>query len=312
MLTIIQRVVVGLAVSSCGLWLGWALHQQLPWYGTLGGALLLLLPHAPILAVEFALMRTFGHDPEVPALSRTRLLGAWAGEVLSGLLVFGWLQPFRESRVCDLSGRPGVRGVLLVPGFFCTRGLWATWQRRLAAEGLSCAVVSLAPAFGRIDAYVPIIEDAVRALRRRTGASPVIVAHSMGGLAVRAWLAATASACNPASGDDPVRRVVTIGTPHRGTWLARFAFSSNGRQMRQHSSWLDALAAHESPACRSRFICFYSHADNIVFPASAATLPDADNRHLVGIAHLHMVFHPEVFATVRRLVIEAPSAASVG
>jgi hypothetical protein len=42
-----------------------------------------------------------------------------------------------------------------------------------------------------------------------------------------------------------------------------------------------------------RTTCFYSHCDNIVFPPSTAMLDGADNRHLVGVAHVHMVNRPE-------------------
>ena len=59
---------------------------------------------------------------------------------------------------------------------------------------------------------------------------------------------------------------------------------------------LAALAAGESPQRRTGFTCFYGHADNIVFPASTATLAGADNRFLDGLAHVQMALHPEVMA----------------
>ena len=72
--------------------------------------------------------------------------------------------------------------------------------------------------------------------------------------------------------------------------------------MRLDGDWVQALATGE-PAQRARlFTCFYSHCDNIVFPASAATLPGADNRHLRGTAHVHMLRHPAVLAEVLRLL----------
>lgn len=86
--------------------------------------------------------------------------------------------------------------------------------------------------------------------------------------------------------------VVTVGTPHHGTWLARFGHSRNARQMRRGSAWLTALAARETAQRRARFTCFFGHADNIVFPASTGRLADADNRHLAGVAHVRMVFRP--------------------
>ena len=40
----------------------------------------------------------------------------------------------------------------------------------------------------------------------------------------------------------------------------------------------------------AKFTCCYSHCDNIVFPASTATLPGATNLHIPGTAHVHLAF----------------------
>ena len=47
---------------------------------------------------------------------------------------------------------------------------------------------------------------------------------------------------------------------------------------------------HEIPVRPSRMIHF--------FPASNATLPGADNRHVVGAAHVHLADQPEVLSDV--------------
>jgi len=121
----------------------------------------------------------------------------------------------------------------------------------------------------------------------------------MGGLAVRAWL----SRCPPG---DAVEHVVTIGSPHGGTWLAKFGVTPNGLQMRRANDWLqelsDAEHRREPKQPYARFTCFFSHCDNIVFPPSTATLPGADNLHVPGCAHVHLAFQPEVFSEVWRRV----------
>ncbi len=231
-----------------------------------------------------------------------QLLRAWWGEVWTAPAVFYWRQPFRANAVPDFlpADARGRRGLLLVHGFVCNRGLWTPWLRRLRAAGVPFVAVSLEPVFGRIDAYAPTVEEAVRRLEAATGLPPVIVAHSMGGLAVRAWLDA-------AQGDDRVHRVVTIGSPHHGTWLGRFGHLPNTRQMRRGSAWLQQLAAREPSERYRRFTCFYSHCDNIVFPPSTATLPGADNRHLEGWSHVHLAFHPAVFDEVMRWLAPSPA-----
>ena len=175
------------------------------------GTLLALLPTAPVLALEFMLLAAFGRDATVPHASASVLLRAWAGEVLAAVRVFSWQQPFRADAAPDVPGRPGQTGVLLVHGYFCNRGVWRPWLQRLAAQGVPCTALTLAPAFGRIDDWVPAIAAAVAALQRSTGRPPLVVAHSMGGLAVRAWLATQPDA---AAADARVLRVITIATPH--------------------------------------------------------------------------------------------------
>jgi hypothetical protein len=68
------------------------------------------------------------------------------------------------------------------------------------------------------------------------------------------------------------------------------------------------LAAQEPAQRYRRFTCFHSHCDNIVFPASAATLPGADNRHLRGHAHVHLLQHPLVLQTVLQRLAEDDEA----
>lgn len=254
----------------------------------LGGALLVLLFYAVVLGAEFLLLRlAHGNDP-TPQAGARELLHAWWGEVLAAPRVFCWQQPFRSLHWPDHlpAQAVGRRGVLLIHGFVCNRGVWNPWLTRLQADGVPFVAVDLEPVFGSIDDYVVAIERAVRRLEQATGMAPVVVAHSMGGLALRRWCAE----CGDAS---RVHHAITLGTPHHGTWLARFAFSRNGRQMRRDAGWLRSLAERELSRPRPPMTCFYSHCDNIVFPPSTAMLYGADNRHLNGVAHVDMVTRPE-------------------
>jgi triacylglycerol esterase/lipase EstA (alpha/beta hydrolase family) len=179
--------------------------------------------------------------------------------------------------------------------------LWNPWWPRLQQARVPCIAVNLEPVFGSIDRYPPLIEAAVQRMTQATGRPPLLVGHSMGGLALRAWL-------RDHDGDRRVHGVVTVGSPHHGTWLGRFGYAPNAQQMRWHSPWLLQLAAAEPAARYRRFTCFWGHCDNIVFPASTATLPGADNRHLRGHAHVHLLQHPQVLATVLQRLAEDSEA----
>ena len=294
MLARLQRITTLGLLALAALWatLAWRAGQP-EW--ALAGGLIIVFGYALVLAVEFVLLRRAHGDDPAPRATPTQLVRAWWGEVGSAPLVFCWRQPFRSRRwpdhlPADATGR---RGLLLVHGFVCNRGVWNPWLARLQAQDTPFVAVNLEPVFGSIDDYVATIDAAVRRLERATGLAPVIVAHSMGGLAVRRWWVERAD-------ETCVHHAVTIATPHSGTWLARFALSANGRQMQQQSAWLQALARREPAGRFARFTCFYGHCDNIAFPPSTATLPGADNRHLAGVAHVHMAGRPEPWAAVQR------------
>jgi triacylglycerol esterase/lipase EstA (alpha/beta hydrolase family) len=187
-------------------------------------------------------------------------------------------------------GGGGRVGVVLVHGFMCNRGFWNAWMQELRERGHAYVAVNLEPVFGSIDTYARAIGEAVDSMTRLTGRPPVLVCHSMGGLAARAWWRSAGDA-------QRVAHLVTIATPHGGTWLARLSRRTNGRQMQWRSGWLRQLSQDETQRPLPPTTCWYSSCDNVVFPASTATLPGADNRFVPGQPHVALAFHPDVRRT---------------
>ena len=283
-----QLLTFSILATSLG-WLAW-FYKTAPWLAW-AGFFVILLGYIAVLGLEFLLVRHINKTDPTPPATLTELLQAWVGEALIAPRIFCWRQPFRldafpDNSVAD-SVVKGQRGVVFVHGFVCNRGFWNPWLKRLQGSGHAYIALSLEPVFGSIDNYTPQIDAAVKQVTEVTGLPPLLVCHSMGGLAARAWLHRLHS-------DDRVHHVVTIGTPHHGTWLARFSHTLNGQQMRLASSWQAGLnegAPQQRPAL---FTCWYSSADNIVFPASSASLPGARNRLIRGQAHVQMAFAPVV------------------
>jgi triacylglycerol esterase/lipase EstA (alpha/beta hydrolase family) len=192
----------------------------------------------------------------------------------------------------------GRRGLILVHGYGCNRAVWAGWRRPLEQQQVPCAAINLEPVFASISDYGPLIESAVAEMRQRTGRSPVVVAHSMGGLAVRAWWAQDRSA-------QRLHRLITIATPHQGTVMARFGHGPGAKQMRPDSAWLAALKAQETPAHRQRTLCIFSACDNVVIPSTAAVLTGAETQAVAGCAHVALVDHPACIEAALRSVCES-------
>ena len=304
MLARLQQVIT---ISLIATMIGWAAYfstsGQPAWAAF--GTFLILFAYAFFLALEFILLARVQESGPVSTATAPQLLRAWCGEVISAPHVFCWRQPFRSNAEPDHLGvSPGKdRGVVLVHGFFCNRGFWNPWMKALRTQKVAFVAVNLEPLFGSISAYVATIDEAVRRVELATGQTPVVVAHSMGGLAVRAWLGSM-------NADHRVHRVITIGTPHGGTWLARYGRTVNSQEMALNSPWLQQLTAGDQPSRNALFTCFYGNCDNIVFPAIAGTLPDADNRHVAATAHVHMAFQPAVFNEVSRWLRSPDSSAA--
>jgi pimeloyl-ACP methyl ester carboxylesterase len=276
-------IAVGAVVAN-GLRDGWR-----TWHAV--ALFLLLAGHAVVLAVEFVLMRWLHRRTTGEAIPAGVLVRAWIREIRFALATFLWRQPWRWASPADHVDAPalqGRRGVVFVHGFVCNRGLWRPWLLRLRAMDVPFAAVNLEPVFGSIDEYAAIIDAAVRRVTQASGLAPIVVAHSMGGLATRAWLHAF-------DADDRVHAVVTIGTPHGGTWLAGVGRADNARQMRRGNEWLGGLSGAEPASRAAKFTCWWSECDQIVLPVPSAVLPGSDARRLPGMAHVEMAGAPAVW-----------------
>ncbi|MBS0445709.1 MAG: alpha/beta fold hydrolase [Proteobacteria bacterium] len=307
----IARLQQAITLTMAALVVGWAAVCIFGGRGTwaFGGLALLAGGYALVIGAEFVLLaQVHRRDDPTPRAGAAQLLRAWLGEVRTAPRVFCWRQPFFSSAEPDHvdGSATGRRGIVFIHGFFCNRALWNPWMARLRRRGVPFVAVNLEPVLGPIDAYRDIVDAAVRRIEHATGVAPLLVAHSMGGLAARDWWSAQT---------DPYRvhRIVTIGSPHHGTWLAGVSRARNGRQMRLGSDWLVALARREAERAHPyrRYTCFYGNCDNIVFPPSVATLPGADNRLLTTVAHVHMVYAQAVADEVDRWLaapIDVPAA----
>ncbi len=270
-------------------WVLWARHPQL----ALAGIFFASLFYAPLLGLQFLAVRRFSGDDPAPQATWMQLMRAWWGEVVHLPPIFFWRLPFFWNEIPDDASNPvahrGKRGVVFIHGFICNRGIWTPWLAPVKKHERAFIALNLEPVFSSIEDYVGLIEQAVQKVTLDTGMPPLIVCHSMGGLAVRAWL-------RHANADQRAYHIVTIGSPHHGTWLGRFSFMTNARQMALSNEWLSQLEADEPSGRYKLFTCYYSNCDNIVFPASTATLSGADNRLITGTAHVALAFHQTVMS----------------
>lgn len=208
-----------------------------------------------------------------------------------------WLRPDRLAR--PAAGRPPL---LLIHGYQCNRGFWFWLRRKLEAVGWTVATHSMEPVWTEIDHYGEGIERRIDEVLAATGASQVIlVGHSMGGLACRAYLRR--------HGRRKVARMITLGSVHHGTRLARLGIGANARQMQIGNPWLKALAAGDAVPLPPGSVSIYSCHDNFVFPQeTGSTLEGAANIAIGGVGHIWMGLSPVVLAKLLE-VLESPAEA---
>ena len=188
--------------------------------------------------------------------------------------------------------------VLLVHGYLSNRGIWWRYAHALRRRGNYVAAVDLTPPLASLETFIVALDAAVERHRRLTGRRRVIlIAHSMGGLVSRAWLARRV--------DPEVVLLITIGTPHCGTRLAPMAIGQCAREMRESSKWSGELTAIETPTSRSRIVSIRSSQDNVVVPARSAQLDGAQNIVVDGVGHLATTTDREILTRVLQLVANA-------
>lgn len=295
MLAQLLRFLIGgqmLAGAALGHWLGAA---SVGLWGLVLGAFALPLLILTLITLASMLMSRASQEPA--AMWWSALWGEW----LAGVRIFLLRQPWTVAppKVLPATAPQARLPVVLVHGYLCNHRIWDDMAQALRAQGHAVHAVNLEPVFASIDDYAPIVDAAVQALAAHSGQPRVaLVGHSMGGLAIRAWMRANLRAHGEAAVRAQVAGVLTLGTPHVGTQLAKGATTPNGRQMLWKSDWLAQLTAQEPPALRRLLRIAITPQDNIVCPQRAQTLPDIQPVVFDGIGHLQMCTHPPLITWV--------------
>ena len=222
----------------------------------------------------------------------------------------------RTSRRHDLSGlTPEQRGlihhavaaaetpILLVHGIIDNHSIFTLLQRALRRRGF--ATVSCYD-YGLLTRDIPaaagLLGKAVEKLAADSGYERVhVIGHSLGGLIARYYV-------QRLGGDARVHTLVTLGTPHAGTEVARpFRRLPLLSQLTPGSPVLRELA-EPAPECRTRFLVFASDLDHVVRPSGNARLehPDLMVRNVAvrGVGHLSLPNSSAVAFTIASALAE--------
>jgi len=175
--------------------------------------------------------------------------------------------------------------ILLVHGMVDNKSIFTLLRRGLRRRGFGQVLTFNYSLLARDLATVACeLSDAIETICADSGYERVhIVGHSMGGLVARYYVQ-----CQ--GGDARVHTLVTLGTPHQGTTLARVLPHPLLRQMRPGSTVLGELA--RPAVCDTRFVAIWSDLDQMIVPRRSGSLdhPDLVTRNVCvrGVGHMSM------------------------
>lgn len=176
--------------------------------------------------------------------------------------------------------------ILLVHGMVDNRSIFTVLRRGLKKRGFGrIETINYSIFTGDIRAAAAQLSEEVERLVEETGYERIhVIGHSMGGLIARYYVTRL-------GGDEHVHTLVTLGTPHQGSYLAYLWNNSLTRQLRPGSALYAELAAPVRD-CKTRFIAYSSDLDQVVIPGSNAALRheslNVHNISLHGVGHMSL------------------------
>lgn len=216
--------------------------------------------------------------------------------------------------------RPGDT-VLLIQGFFQTRRVMVTIERRLRADGFRVLSFHLGGLLGNFNTRsVPelarMIDRKVRRLRERGELGRMhLVGHSKGGVIARYMVQVTGA-------DEYVSTVITLGSPHHGTPTAALGaglgllfVSRSLWQMFPGSPLVREMNNRRFPA-HVRLVSIYSKSDLICPWTYSALTPrdgeDVRNVLVNQLGHMDLVEDPYVYGLMLRELAGRPADSAGG
>ena len=213
----------------------------------------------------------------------------WKEMACVSMCAYSYLLPRRE-QIVDY-GADGFAPVVLVHGLGGNRGAWWPLRLFLKLQGHQ-RVYGFGYEKGTVERHAERLSEFIHRVLEVTGEKQVdIVAHSLGGLISRYALQRLGLA-------DSVRTLITLATPHQGTYAARYANTTLTVPLRPDSDLIKDLNAEGLSRLPVRLIAVYSDRDVYVVPAQMMTHPDAENIFIPNTAHSQHLVSPEVFRVV--------------
>ncbi len=177
----------------------------------------------------------------------------------------------------------GETPVLLLHGLFVNQSCWFWFKRRLRQQGFNNLVTLNLSTWHSEEVLTELVAKRVDELRHQLGVNKVhLVGHSMGGMIARNYVQLR-------GGNDKVKQLICLGSPHQGSKLATFSMNSLGKLLIPNSDFLQRLNSAPIPE-NTQLTNIYTNKDNMVLPNSNNHLPWGTAIELDGMGHTSLIY----------------------
>jgi len=187
--------------------------------------------------------------------------------------------------------------IIFVHGLYHNHTAWylfLRWFRKWGWQHMKA--VNLPRKFRSIPDFTQVLADEVDKVLTETGSDQVdLVGQSMGGLVIRNYLRNNSAKAK-------VRRVVTLGSPHRGSKMAVLGLGEAVKEMIPGSAFLQELNQKVQMPEGGRFYAIYTIVDNLVLPNESTKLDwdGVENLETRAVNHVGLAFCKHTALLVRK------------
>jgi len=192
---------------------------------------------------------------------------------------------------------PARQVIVLIHGLYHNRKAWwlySRWLRKARSPIYTWSYFS----FGRD--YNMLSQALIRDLHYLATIHPegriVLIGHSLGGLLIKSALTDPVAA-------ERIGLIITLGTPHQGSVLARLALARLGQNLQFGSEFVHSLAEDRANPNTAK-VSIYPPLDNMVAPIQGLRPIESGWTEIVipPVGHISLLFHRPTARRVKELI----------
>jgi len=194
--------------------------------------------------------------------------------------------------------KPGTKantGVVLIHGIYHNASAWVYYRWRLKRKGYSRIHAFSYSSWNTTfwDIYEKFETWMKQVERDFPGEDMVMVGHSLGGLLAKTYAGKRDESCSSA-----IRRVITLGSPFKGSKMVVLGFGTLAGSLRYQGPLVRELEKYQ-PSTQLPCVAFYSPVDNMVLPTESM-IPSAGwkQEQTVPMGHVAALYHGPTFNRV--------------